>query len=155
MKSLGGELSSLALTLAIPAAAACIFPYGAVKFRAADPPAPTAPAAAFVTLGPEEESAAMRSAKASWQGSREGAQNIRADLSFGELPQAREPAVLDVGSRTRRPRPAGMEWTAPPCLPRLAAPPPPPIAPEPPEPEKPAFPRDEMLHPGNLGLGIR
>lgn len=155
MKSLGGELVSLALTLAVPAAVACIFPYNAVRFRAADVPAPSAPAAVFVTLTPDEESAAMRAAKASWQNSREGAQNIRADLSFGEIPQAREPEVLGVGSRTRQPGPAYMEWLAPPCLPRLAAPPPPPLAPEPPEPAKPPFPRDEMLKPANFGLGVR
>ena len=73
MKSLGGELTSLAVTLAIPAAVVCVFPYGAAEFRAADPAATADPAAAFVTLSPEEESAATHAAKASWQGSREGA----------------------------------------------------------------------------------
>ena len=155
MKSLGGELTSLAVTLAIPAAVVCVFPYGAAEFRAADPAATADPAAAFLTLSPEEESAATHAAKASWQGSREGAQNIRADLSFGELPKAREPEVLDVGSRTRLPPPANMAWQAPPLLPRMAAPPPPQIAPEPPEPDKPPFPRDEMLRIDGFGLGTR
>ena len=155
MKSLGGELASLAVTLAIPAAAFCLLPFRALEFKAADGPVPSAPAAAFVTLCADDESAAMRTAKASWQSAREGAPSIRADLSFGELPQGPEPAVLDVGSRTHLPHPADMEWKAPPCLPRLAAPPPPPMTPEPPSPAKPAFPRDEMLRPGNFGLGVR
>ena len=154
MKSLGGELASLAATLAIPAAVACLFPYGATGFRAATY-TPSESAVAFVVLNAEEEAAAMRTAKASWQRSRDSTLNIRADLSLGDLPQTREPAVLGIGSRTRQPHPAGMEFKAPPCLPRLAAPPPPPLAPDPPEPDKPTFKREEMLRPGNFGLGVR
>ena len=90
MKSLGGELASVAATLAIPAAVACLFPYEAASFRATAPSRARPAAAAFVTLNAEEEATAMRLAKASWQSSRNGTQNIRADLSFGELPQARE-----------------------------------------------------------------
>lgn len=154
MKSLGRELSSVAATLAIPAAVACIFPYAAVGFRAHEP-APSANAAAFVSLTADEETAAMRAAKASWQSSREGAMSLRADLSFGELPQVREPALLAVEARTRQPRPEFMEFRAPPFMPRLAAPPPPPIGSEPPTPNAPPFPRDELLRPGELGLGVR
>ena len=154
MKSIGGELFSLAATLAIPAAIACLFPYDAVRFKAAAQ-TPPAPAAAFVTLNAMEESAAMRSAKASWQGSRDGAMNIRANLSFGELPQAREPSVLNVDSRTRQPCPADMEWKAPPCLPRLAAAQPQNMPQEKTTPEEPPFPRSEMLRLGDFGLGVR
>ena len=156
MKSLGGEFASLAAALAIPAAVACIFPYRAAWFKASrGDVGGVAPAAAFVTLDEKEEAAMMRAAKTSWQSSREGAQSIRADLSFGELPQAREPAVLDVGSRTPQSGPAYVEWTAPPCLPLLAAPFPPPLTPEQAPPPGPAFPRDDMLSIDGFGLGAR
>lgn len=155
MKSLGGELMSLAATMAIPAAVALIFPYGATSFRAAGGPAPAEPSAAFVDLSAAEEAAATRAAKASWQGSGKETLSIRPDLSFGELPRAREPAMLDVEARTRPASPSTMEWKDPPYLPRLAAPPPPPMPPEPPPADELPFPRDKLLRLGNLGLGIR
>lgn len=155
MKSLGGELASLAATMAIPAAVALAFPYHAVAFKAARGTQPAKPAAAFVTLSEAEESAARRTAKASWQSSGNGTLNIRPDLSFGELPRGPEPAVLDIGARTRQASPSAMEWKAPPYLPRIAAPPPPPMPPEPPAAAELPFPRDKLLSPPGIGLGAR
>ena len=155
MKSLGRELASIGLTLAIPAAVACLFPYHAVRFSASDGPAADPPAAAFVVLTTEEESAATRAAKASWQSSREDAPVVRSDLSFGELPPSREQPVLDVDSRTRMPPPADLAWQAPPFMPRPAAPPVPPMDSKEREPAEPTFSRADMTKPPALGMGAR
>ena len=143
MKSLGSELASLATTLAIPAWIGAVFPYAAIDFRATAPDARQT-SAAFVTLTAEEETAAMRAAKASWQVAAGGALQMRADLSFGELPTAREPAVLGDDARTRPQNPGTVGWEPPPYLPRLAAPPPLKIVDNTPPPP-PTFPRQEML----------
>ena len=143
MRSLGSELSVLATVMAIPAWIGAIFPYSAIEFHA-KAPAAAMPSAAFVSLTAEEEASAMRAAKASWQGAAGGALQLRADLSLGELPTGKEPAVLGDDARTRPPRPGSVAWEPPPYLPSQAAPPPQKISDNTPPPP-PTFPRKEML----------
>ena len=144
MKWLGGEMASFATTVVVSVAIAAVFPYGAVGFRASPADAPAA-AAAFVTLSADEEAAAMRAAKTSWQGDAGGVLRLRADLSFGELPEAGHAAVLGVEARTVPPPASVVPYGAPPFLPLLAAPPPQVIPAEPPEKVAPAFSREELL----------
>ena len=144
MKRFGRELASLCTVLAISAAIVSVFPYGAIGFKARPPSAPT-PAAAFITLSPDEEAAAMRAAKTSWKGDADSCLRVRADLSFGELPTTREESVLGVGERSRPPRFRDVGWTPPPFLPSQAASPLRPIPPGDAPKEAPAFSREELL----------
>lgn len=149
MRSIGRELPPFLAVLAITAAILSVLPYKAAWFRAGRRPTPT-PAAAFVTLSPEEEMAAMRAAKTSWQGDADSSLRMRADLSFGELPAAKEDSVLDVGERTRPAVFRGVGWAPPPFLPSRAAPPLRQLPPQEAQGENPAFTRDELLSLGSF-----
>ena len=144
MKGIAGELASLFTVLAIPVGIAAIFPFSAIGFRAR-PVAQRAPAVAFVTLNAEEEAAAMRAAKTSWQGNAGNILRVRADLFLGDLPGGAEKETLDVAERCRPPRAKDVDWAPPPYLPSLAAPPPQAIPEDAPDEEVPAFPREELL----------
>lgn len=144
MKGIVGELASLFTVLAIPAGIAAIFPFSAIEFRAR-PVAPREPSVAFVTLSAEDETAAMRAAKTSWQGNAGNILRVRADLFLGDLPDGAEKATLDVAERSRPPRARDVDWAPPPYLPSLAAPPPQAIPEDAPDEEVQAFPREELL----------
>ena len=149
MRGIGRELLPLATVLAITAAIVLVLPYGAIGFKARSP-APAAPAAAFITLSSEEEETAMRSAKTSWQGDADSSLRVRADLSFGELPAAKEASVLDVGERSRPPRFRDVGWAPPPFLPSRAAPPLKPIPPAETKKDAPPFSKEDLLSLGQF-----
>lgn len=105
MKSVRLELASVLTVLAVPAALALVFPYGAIGFRPGKRPSRPAASAAFVTLSDEEQALAMRSAKSAWQVDVSGERQMRADLSVGDLPEDPSFATLDVAagpSRSKR-----------------------------------------------------
>ena len=149
MRGIGREILPIVVVLAIPSAIVSVFPYGAIGFRAKTP-SPKTPSAAFVTLSAEEEETAMRAAKTSWQGDADSCLRVRADLSFGELPAAKEEPVLEVGERSRPPRFGDVGWEPPPFLPSRAAPPPRPIPPDEAQREDPPFPREALLSLGQF-----
>ena len=145
MRGLAGEILSLITVLAIPVGIAAVFPLEVAGFRARTP-RPATPCAAFVTLSADEEAAAMRAAKTSWQGDVGSVPRIRADLFIGELPGGAERESLDVSARSRPPRAQDISWTPPPYLPSLAAPPPRPVpADAAPDETVQAFSRAELL----------
>ncbi|MBR3223115.1 MAG: hypothetical protein IKF72_12910 [Kiritimatiellae bacterium] len=144
MKGIAGELASLFTVLAIPAGIAAIFPFSAIGFRAS-PVAAHEPSVAFVTLSEKDEAAAMRAAKASWQGNAGNMLRVRADLFLGDLPGGVEKETLHVAERNRPPCAKDVDWTPPPYLPSLAAPPPQTIPEDAPEGEALAFPKEELL----------
>ena len=101
MRSLRHELFSLASVLAVPAAVALFFPYEAVSFRATSVSAESPASAAFVTLSPEQESAALVAARTSWQTDAAARQHRHVRLSLGELPEGPTGPLLDVGTLMR------------------------------------------------------
>ena len=149
MRGIGRELLPLLTVFAIAAAIVSVFPYGAIGFKARTSSQP-APAAAFITLSAKEEETAMRSAKTSWQGDANSCLRVRADLSFGELPAAKEESVLDVGERSRPPCFRTVDWVPPPFLPSRAAPPLKPIPPAETQKEDPPFSREDLLSLGQF-----
>ena len=149
MRGIGRELLPLATVFAITAAIVLVFPYGAIGFKARSP-SPAAPAAAFIALSPGEEETAMRSAKTSWQGDADSSLRVRADLSFGELPAAKEASVLDVGERSRPPCFRNVDWAPPPFLPSRAAPPLKPIPPAETQKDAPPFSKEALLSLGQF-----
>ena len=149
MRGIWRELLPILTVLAIAAAIVSVFPYDAIGFKARTPSQP-APAAAFITLSAEEEETAMRSAKTSWQGDADSSLRVRADLSFGELPAAKEESVLDVGERSRPPCFRNVDWAPPPFLPSRAAPPLKPIPPAEPQREDPPFSKEDLLSLGQF-----
>ena len=149
MRVIGRELLPLLTVFAIAAAIVSVFPYGAIGFKARTSSQP-APAAAFITLSAKEEETAMRSAKTSWQGDANSCLRVRADLSFGELPAAKEESVLDVGERSRPPCFRAVDWAPPPFLPSRAAPPLKPIPPAETQKEDPPFSREDLLSLGQF-----
>ena len=92
----------------------------------------------------------MRSAKTSWQGDADSSLRVRADLSFGELPAAKEASVLDVGERSRPPRFRNVDWAPPPFLPSRAAPPLKPIPPAETQKDVPPFSKEDLLSLGQF-----
>ena len=145
MRSVGRELFSLALMASVPVAIALVFPYEAMNFRA-ERGGESRAACAFVTLGEEEERAALASARTAWQVDSRSVRRLRVDLSSGELPSAPVRPVLP--SRPQRGEGAASETTYVPNAlpPTVAAPAPTVIAPDTAAPAaKPAFSRDELL----------
>ena len=148
MKRLRLDLMSLASIAALAAAVAVAFPFEAVGFRARRPPQTGRAGAAFVHLRADEEAAALRAAKNAWNAEAGGVRRLRAELFFGELPEARSEPALPVESRTgmSMPPPVSPGRTAYP--PSLAAPPPAAIKPEKGDEAGdagPAFPKSELL----------
>ena len=95
MKNMRQEISTLATVLAVPAALALVFPYGAIGFRPASRTEAFRSSAAFVEMTMEEQKEAMRAAKTSWQVDSGNARRLRADLSVGVLPEDVSPISLD------------------------------------------------------------
>ena len=141
------ELYSLVSVMAFPLALACCFPFEALRF-AADPARPRPRAAcAFVALTADEEQTILETARKAWAVSTAGVRNVRADLSFADIPDEEPGAVADIVDRLRYPPPAGVLYDALPLPATLAAPPPEkiPADPEAARAEKLPFPRDELL----------
>ena len=118
----GGEIASMAAVLAT---VATLIPFmratTGLDFKNCGA---TESSFAFVTLNADEEAAAVRAARSSWQSSSDAAVSERARLAFDVLPETREPEAIGDDGRTRMSRPAEIEWAPPPLPPGLAAPPP-------------------------------
>lgn len=123
-RSIRSECAILSVVFALPAALACLFPYGALNFRASASDGRADAQVAFVTLTPEAERAAVRAARLSSHSSEGDVRTLVADLLADELPQEQSAAVLTLGERSRLPAPTRMEAPVSPFLPsRRAAPP--------------------------------
>ena len=117
------EIFSFALVATVPVAIAFVFPFEAIGFRAAaHDPAPSV-ACAFVSLGAEEERAALAAARTAWQVDATGVRGLRADLSSGDLPPVPTQPVVSV--RPPRERESADAEYAPNALPPSVAAPPP------------------------------
>ena len=144
MRSLRSELASAVAVFSLPAAILASFPFDAIIFRARET-APRRPSAAFVSLSPEEESAALRAAKMSWNSEAEGVRSIRAELHFSELPASGDEPALDIADRLQNQRQTPPNSWPPPYLPSQAAAAPAKIEPEGEFGEPLAFPRKDFL----------
>ena len=144
MRSVGSELVSVLTVMAVPAAIALVFPYSALGFRAVAPKRPPEVTAALVRLSAEGERSAVQSAKNSWRGEDGNVRHLRAEMSFGELPEPPRTSVLSVEERSRRPVPPVATGGIPPYLPSLEAAPPETIGAEKAAPELP-FAKEEFL----------
>ena len=123
MRSVGSELAGVMAVLSVPAALAFAFPFSAVGFKARETK-PSAAPAAFVRLTPAAEAAALRAAKTSWQVEGGDVRRLRADMSFGELPETPRLSVMSVEERWRPSAPGLVEAGVAPYLPSRKAPPP-------------------------------
>ena len=144
MKRLRSELASAAAVFSLPAAILASVPFDAIAFRA-ETKAARPPSAAFVSLSAEEEAAALRAAKTSWNSEAEGVRRMRAELRFGELPECASEPALGIADRMRRPQQQPQSSWPPPYLPSQAAPAPAKIAPEKESERSPVFAREELL----------
>lgn len=129
-RPLSGELRSLALVLAAPALVAGVFPYSAVRFRAARTEPATAARCAFVTLTAADEEAAIEDARTSWKANAEGVRRMRADLSLAAIPDEPIRSVVTVEEREPCPPPRSLRSPLAPLPPTVAAPEPERLPPE-------------------------
>jgi len=143
VRSVGGELVSVVLVLAIPLGIVASFPFSVFGFRGSDV-APRSARTAFVTLTPEAERRALHAVRASWKEKVGGARRLRADLFCPELPEEERLSVLSLRDRSRPPAMPQILCEKTPFLPSQKAPPPCSIAPET-EPDTQAFPQKELL----------
>ena len=146
MKSLQQEILTSVSVLAFPAAIVLSFPSEAVSFRAKPVSPDCAASAAFVTLSPEQERAALAAAKTAWQSDAATRQRQRIRLPLGELPEDAPGPLLDIGAGLRPvdvPEPFGyrpLGWE-----PSLRSASPARIPSERPSGPVPAFSREELL----------
>lgn len=145
MRSLRSELCSLLTVLTVPVLVVVVFPYAGLGFKATATGSVRRPFAAFVSLSPEEEEAAVRSAKTSWRGEVRAADDSRGELVLGELPSPDASPVLGVESRSRRPADSRPQLRLPAFLPSQAAPAPQPLPADEEVPPPAAFSRQELL----------
>ena len=145
MRSARSELASVLTVLSVPAAVALVLPYAALDFKTSSEPMRCEAFAAFVRLPPATEAAALKAAKSSWQGAAVGVRRLRADLSFGELPETPNHPVMEASERTLPPAPRLSELPRGGYLPTQAAPPAAKIAAEPADRPTAVFPREELL----------
>lgn len=146
MRSLRHELFSLTSVLAVPAAVALFFPYEAVSFKATSASAESRASAAFVTLTPEQESAALVAARTSWQADAAVRQRRHVRLPLGELPEGPAGPLLDVETMMRSadvPEPIAYRPAA--WKPSLGSARPARLSQEPEARTMPAFSREELL----------
>ncbi len=142
---MSSELASLLTVLSIPLAVALALPVRALGFKPSAEPIRREPVAAFVRLSPKMEAAALKAAKSSWQGAAVGVRRLRADLSFGELPETPNHPVMEASERTPPPAPQLFELTRGGFLPSQAASPAAKINAEPADRPTAVFPREELL----------
>ena len=148
MKGLRSALVSAVMVSLTVAAVALSFPYCALKFRPRPDKAAQPAFAAFVTLSPAEEAAAMKAAKSSWNAEAGAVRHLRAELFVSELPKGRDEPALDIADRASRQTPSPIPPGLSPFLPSQAAPPPKMIEADKPgrkDGPSPAFGREELL----------
>ena len=139
------EVLALLPLVAVQAAVVAAFPRGAAGFSP-DPPRPTAPSCAFVSLSPEAEAAAMDDVRGALSVNAASVRNLRTDLSLATLAEEPPEPLLDEDSRPPAAKPAVCRYDGPPLPPSAAAQEPPQI--EDAEPSLSAvgpFPRDALL----------
>ncbi len=94
MRDLRGKLLSVAVVLVAVVAVVVVFPFDALSFTPSRAAADGRAFAVFVLLTPEEEAAAMKAAKSSWNAEAVGVRRMRADLFVNDLPEsASEPSL--------------------------------------------------------------
>lgn len=138
------ELVSLGSVLAVAGAVVVMFPRQTIRFVARTQQK-TVPVAAFVTLSDSAESAAMRSAKTSWQGDVRRVSALKADLSAFDLPEEVFEVVEDPRDISTGGGAASVGFGVPAYPPSSAAASPRRIA-RPEERRESAFPRTELLN---------
>jgi len=143
-RSLGHELSSLLLMLALPVAIFLVFPGDAVGFRESSPRHDSEPSCSFVELRAEDEAKAVELVRSALSVDARSVRNLRADLSLSTVEEEPPAPVMDMADRRRPARPALVRCDLLPLPPSLAAPEPTAL-PETPDEDVPAFPREELL----------
>lgn len=144
MTRLRYETSSLLMVLAVPAAIALAFPYDALRFVPA-PESRRAPSAAFVTLTPAQEQAALKAAKTAWQGNAEGVRRMRIDMTLGDLPADDRREAIAVSVEPTLAIPPPIAYGLPPDPRTQAAPAPREIGAAAPDARPPAFSKEDLL----------
>ena len=148
MRDLRGKLLSVAVVLAAVAAVAVVFPFDAISFTPSRAAAKGGEFAVFVSLTPEEEAAAMKAAKSSWNAEAVGVRRMRAELFMNDLPESASEPSLNIEDRLAGPPPPPVTPGISPYLPSRAAPPPKAIPADKADAKDgpaPAFPREELL----------
>jgi len=118
-----GDFVSAAIVLATVGAVAASFPFDAISFRPRPSKESRAAFAAFVSLTPAEEAAAMKAAKSAWNAESGGVRHLRAELFSNELPEAENEPALGLLDRLARQAPEHVAPGLSPYLPSQAAPP--------------------------------
>ncbi len=142
------DFVSAAVVLASVCGVAVVFPFKVTSFEASAGEQAKETFASFVQLSAEDEAAAMKAAKSSWNAESGAVRRMRAELFSGELPEASEEPVLALGDCPVRASVRVVSPSLSPYLPSLAAPPPEAIEPDKAAPYAvgvPAFSRDELL----------
>ena len=143
MRSLRHEVFALALMASVPVALALVFPYEAVSFRPSEGSGAPRAVCAFVTLGEDEERAALAAARTAWQVDSKSVAGLRIDLSSGDLPPA-PVRTVELRSPVRGESAAAVPFEPEMLPPTFAAPAPRQIKPDA-YTNAPAFPREELL----------
>ena len=140
---------SAAIVLATVGAVAVSFPFDAISFRPRPSKESRAAFAAFVSLTPAEEAAAMKAAKSAWNAESGSVRHLRAELFSNELPEAEDEPALGLLDGLARQAPEPVTPGLSPYLPSQAASPAKAIPAEKAEDEEcepsPAFSREELL----------
>lgn len=146
MRSLRHEVFALALMASVPVALALVFPYEAVSFRPSGGSGAPRAVCAFVTLGEDEERAALAAARTAWQVDSKSVTGLRLDLTAGDLPPSPSGKVA-VRRRERGTSAAPAEFVPAMLPPTFAAPAPAAIGAEgdAASEKAPAFSRDDLL----------
>lgn len=122
MRSVGSELLSIALTLAIPVGVAAVFPYRAVGFKAQSESPVKPPFAAFVRLTADEAEKALMAAKMRFKyDDRDDVVKMRINMFDGNVPEIELQSVLDASARMALPQPSPVEYKLRGYLPSSAA----------------------------------
>ena len=125
MTSVRRDLSGLLMVVAVTASMAAVFPYETLSWMAQDAALRSvsrdgAASAAFISLTPTQERAALKAAKTSWQVDASGVKRLRADLLMDDLPDDIASRSVDVGAMPSQGRPLLVGYAFP-MDPRSAA----------------------------------
>ena len=142
---LAHELLRQCTVFAVPLAVAAVFPRAAIGFKAADASEAGAAFVSFVNLSDEAEREAVKSAKSPLRGETSRVRRLRADLSFGELPEEPVRPVLSEPALPPAPTPAPLVFGTPRFRPSPAALPPEQLPAADVSAPAPAFPRETLL----------
>lgn len=146
MRSLFPELARSSPVVATVLCLSAVFPYGALFFTPSPDVDSSRSPAAFVSLTPDREEAAVRAAKTAWLDGSGIRDRMTAALSIGDLPVSERGSALGDGAVL--PPVSGMplsRWRKRPYFPSLAAEKPSSIAVIRLETATPAFSRKELL----------